>query len=63
MIKKITKLERLRRRARLTQHQLAARSGLHQGSISNMEAGLRAPKVTSLKKLSAALGCQITDLI
>lgn len=47
----------------LTQAQLAEKAGVIQQTIDKWERGERNPGVPSLKKLAAALGCSVADLI
>lgn len=45
-----------RDRAGLTQKELAAKSGLTQANISNIEKGVTCPTIDSLKKIADAMG-------
>ena len=45
-----------RDKAGLTQKELAARSGLTQANISNIEKGVTCPTIDSLKKIADAMG-------
>lgn len=45
-----------RNRAGLTQKELAAKSGLTQSNISNIEKGVTRPTIDSLKKIADATG-------
>ena len=56
------KLKRARQAAGLTQVQLAERIGCTQVDISRWEAG-REPGALTLKKIAAALGCSMDDLV
>jgi transcriptional regulator with XRE-family HTH domain len=44
-----------RKKLGLTQEQVAERSGVQAGEVSRMERGLRDPKVSTVKKLAAAV--------
>jgi transcriptional regulator with XRE-family HTH domain len=57
------RLRELRRKHKLTQAQIAERSGLLQHHISELENGLRMPSLMTLLKLAAAIGCKPTDLL
>lgn len=58
----MTILEELRRKAGLTQAQLAAKSGVATSTISRFElVGINDAKVDTLLKLAAAIGCRIGD--
>lgn len=57
------RLRELRRKHKLTQAQIAERSGLLQHHISELENGLRMPSLVTLLKLAAAIGCKPTDLL
>jgi transcriptional regulator with XRE-family HTH domain len=57
-------VRRLRRQQDLTQEQLARRSGIQQGHISQIESGVRAnPSAGIVKKLARALGVPVTELL
>lgn len=51
-----------RKKAKLTQPELASKSGVSQQSISVYEKGERKPKYPTLSKLSKALNCHPDDL-
>lgn len=55
-------LKRLRMRRGYSQRQLAARSGIDQGSISDIEAGKRSPSVSTLERLVGAMDAEMADL-
>ena len=57
------RLRELRRKRKLTQAQVAERSGLLQHHISELENGVRMPSLVTLLKLAAALGCKPTELV
>jgi transcriptional regulator with XRE-family HTH domain len=53
----------LRRRALLTQHGLAARSGVSQGTIARIESGKRTElRVGTIRALSEALGVEPSEV-
>jgi transcriptional regulator with XRE-family HTH domain len=56
-------LRRARRRAGLTQVQLSAAAPLDRAAISRLECGERAPDLSTLLRLSAALDTRPTDLL
>ncbi|MBY0229530.1 MAG: helix-turn-helix domain-containing protein [Gemmataceae bacterium] len=57
------RLKRLREAAGETQQGLAEKAGLAIGALRAIEQGIVAdPKLTTLRKLAAALGCTIDDL-
>lgn len=47
----------------MTQEELARRMGVSGSMVGTWERGARTPKLSSLKKIAAALGCSYTDLI
>ena len=55
-------LKRLRMRRGYSQRQLATRSGIDQGSISDIEAGKRSPSVSTLERLVGAMDAEMADL-
>ena len=54
---------RIRRAKRLTQEEVAERSGFSQQYISGLEQGNRNPTVVTLYELAQALGCSHVDLV
>jgi transcriptional regulator with XRE-family HTH domain len=48
-------LRAARKKLKLTQEQVAERSGVHPTEVSRIEAGKRDPQVSTLRKLAAAL--------
>ena len=58
----MNRLEELRRKAGLTQAQLAEKSGLATSTISRLEVvGLNDAKIKTLLVLADAIGCRIGD--
>jgi transcriptional regulator with XRE-family HTH domain len=57
------KLKKARKEARISQSELARRSGISQGAIANLEYGRRTGNLRTWRKLAAALNVPITDLI
>ncbi len=60
------RLDRLRyerRRRFLTQEELAETTGLTPSTISRIEAGIQEPRLSTVKRLAAALGMEPADLI
>jgi len=58
-----TPLKALRKRARMTQIQLAAKAGLSIGTVSQLEQGKRKPTLATLMALRRALGCTLDELV
>ena len=56
------KIRAARKKAGLTQTELAERLGVGYSAVGQWELGLRNPKFETLKKISAALGCSISTL-
>lgn len=56
-------LRRQRRRAGLSQEAVGFRAELHRTQIGLLERGARMPRIDTLIKLAAALGCDPVDLI
>jgi transcriptional regulator with XRE-family HTH domain len=50
-----TNLRKARKRLRLTQKQVAERSGVHATEVSRIEGGKRDPQVSTLERLAAAV--------
>jgi transcriptional regulator with XRE-family HTH domain len=57
------RLRELRLKRKLTQSEVAARSGLLQHHISQLENGVGMPTLATILKLAAAIGCKPTDLL
>lgn len=57
------RLRELRRKRKLTQVQVAERSGLAQNHISELENGERMPSLVTMLKLAAAIDCKPTELL
>ncbi|MBE3118314.1 MAG: helix-turn-helix transcriptional regulator [Candidatus Atribacteria bacterium] len=58
------RIQRARRRAKLTQAQAAQRAGWSQGQWSDLERGrFPAPTLATLRRAAKALGCSLTALI
>lgn len=56
-------LQQVREARKLTQRQLADASGIPQQTISSLENGSRTdPRLSTLRGLADALGCEIDDL-
>jgi transcriptional regulator with XRE-family HTH domain len=53
-----TNLREARERLGLTQEQVAERCGVHATEVSRIEAGKRDPKVSTLRRLAAAVDVQ-----
>lgn len=56
-------LRRARRRAGLSQDELAARASLHRTEIGMLENGQRVARVSTLIQLAGAIGVEPTELI
>mgnify|MGYP002619977888 CR=1 FL=1 len=54
-------LKRLRVKARLSQEELALRSGLDRTYISGCERGVRNPSLVSVEKIAEALGVSVSE--
>ncbi len=52
-----------RRRANLSQEELATKAKLDLTSVSEIESGLRNPSLKTIYKIAKALGIQINELI
>jgi len=57
------RLRELRLKRKLTQTEVAERSGLLQHHISQLENGVGMPTLATILKLAAAIGCKPTDLL
>ena len=56
-------LARCRRLADITQEELSIRASLHRTEVSQLERGLRVPRIDSLVKLAASLECNSSELL
>lgn len=56
-------LKRCRRRAQLSQEEVAARAGLHRTEIGFLEQGKRKPRIDTLLKVAAAVEAPPDDLL
>lgn len=56
-------LSEYRKKAGLTQKQLAEKLGVAQGAVANWEAGDRKPNIVTLKKIAKILGCTADELL
>jgi transcriptional regulator with XRE-family HTH domain len=57
------KILRLRKKAKLTQEQLAKLLGVTQGAVAQWENGLTHPAFNMLPRLAAALGVTVYELM
>ncbi|MCL6557700.1 MAG: helix-turn-helix domain-containing protein [Firmicutes bacterium] len=57
------KIRELRENAGLSQTELASKVGVTQGFISHIELGIREPTLKLVRKLAAALGVSVSDLL
>jgi len=57
------RLRELREKHGVTQHALAAASGLTEAYISNMENGFAVPSLTTVLRIAVALDCKVTTLV
>ena len=56
-------LIRIRKMRRLSQQQLAMRSGISQQAVSNLETGKSSPSEYTIRQLAAALRVQMSELL
>lgn len=57
------KIREYRKRAGLTQAQVAQRMGIRQGTLTQYENGRRNPKYETLERIAEAIGCDVFDLV
>ena len=57
------KIAEMRKRAGLTQLELAAKMGVSGGAVAQWETNAAAPTASKLPKLAAILGCTIDELL
>lgn len=56
-------LREWRRRLALTQEELAAKAGVTQGTVSDLEVGRGEPRISTIRKVAAALGIAPAQII
>ncbi len=56
-------LIRIRKKRRLSQQQLAMRSGISQQAVSNLETGKSSPSAYTIQQLAAALRVSMSELL
>ncbi len=57
------KIREMRKKAGLTQTQLAQKMGVTQGTITQYENGRRFPKLDTLTRIADAIGCDVLSLV
>ena len=57
------RIREARRQAAITQAELAEKSGISEDSINKLEGGRHSPRPTTLRKLAAALGVDVGELM
>jgi len=58
----VTRIKEIRRARQITQKELAAKVGVSQPYIHDLELGNRSGKPGTLARIAAALGCTMDDL-
>lgn len=59
----MSKIQRRRKKAGMTQVELAERLSVSEITVQKWESGERIPRVPKLKKLAKLFGCGVEDLI
>ena len=59
----MSKIEKFRREAKITQAELATLLGVTQSAISQWESGTTQPEVGKLIKMSEIFGCTVDELV
>ena len=59
----IERLRLIRKERKMTQTELSLATGIHRTLIAKYETGRTNPGAIRLRKLAAALGCKVDDLI
>ena len=59
----VISLKKLRERSGLSLRKLAEKSGVHFVSLARIEAGMLDPRLSTLRRLGAALGVTISELV
>ncbi len=57
------KLKQLRKKRGITQEGLARKANISLGYVARLEIGRHDPKISTLRKLSRALGVPVTELL
>ena len=60
---RLVRLRQLREQALLTQDELARRSGLSKSTVNRLEQGLQDARISTVRKLAAALGVSASALL
>ncbi len=60
---RVPRLKTLRQRAFLTQRELAQRAGLSEVTVNRLEQGKQTARISTIRKLAAALGVLPEDLV
>jgi transcriptional regulator with XRE-family HTH domain len=63
IVPKLDRLRELRESQFMTQEELAARSGVHQVTISRIELGQVEPRFSTIRRLAKALGVEPRELV
>lgn len=56
-------LRRARQDRKMTQEEVAERSGVHATEVSRIESGKRDPQVSTVQRLAEAVGLSASDLL
>ena len=59
----MVRIEQFRKRAKITQAELASKLGVTQSAISQWESGATQPEVGKLLKMSEIFGCTVDELL
>ena len=59
----MVRIEQFRKRAKITQVELANKLGVTQSAISQWESGATQPEVGKLLKMSEIFGCTVDELL
>lgn len=57
------RLREVRERKLMTQAELAEKTGISEATLSRIENGLQRPRISTVRKIAAALGVEPGDLI
>lgn len=57
------RLAEVRKRLLVTQEELSQRSGLTEATISRIENGIHAPRISTVRRLAAALNIDPSELV